>query len=352
MTSDNLEITPVEVEEDAFDVILDIRVGREHDPVFASAITVDANDVAREPLTFAKVDDRVLVVCDMGVRSKITTKVLRAAGVVGTFSLAGGADGVRRLRAMSGPTAFSTHEVIRYDRQIRLVGFGIDGQRHLVEATIAVVGAGGLGCPALSYLATAGVGSIVVVDHDIVDLTNLQRQPLYATDDVGQPKVTAAAERLHALNPRVEVSAIQARVTDANAETLIANSDVVIDATDNFAVRDALNAACVALKVPLVHASVYGFEGQLAVFNPTDGPCYRCLFPADPAGDAVLDCSTVGVLGAVTGVLGSLQASAAIQIAAQVNHDLFGTLTMYDARSGRFDRMAMTKRSDCAVCGT
>lgn len=351
MTSDHLEITPVDAETAVFDVILDIRIGRERDPVFASSITVDANDVAREPLTFAQSDDRVLVVCDMGVRSIITAKVLRAAGIRASFSLAGGADAMRRLRATSGPASFSTHEVERYDRQIRLVGFGVEGQRHLADATIAVVGAGGLGCPALSYLATAGVGSIVVVDHDTVDLTNLQRQPLYATADVGQPKVKVAAERLHALNPSVEVSAVQTMVTDENVQTLIASSDVVIDATDNFAVRHALNAACVALRVPLVHASVYGFEGRLAVFNPTDGPCYRCLFPADPAGDAVLDCATIGVLGAVTGVLGSLQASAAIQIAARVDHDLFGVLTMYDARSGRFDHMAMTRRLDCPVCG-
>lgn len=352
MTSDNLEIAPVGVDADAFDAILDIRFGREQDPVFASATIVDAKDLAREPFRFVNPDDRVLVVCDIGLRSKTTVEQLRAAGVPASFSLSGGADALRRLRATAGPASFSATEVERYDRQIRLVGFGIEGQRHLADATITVVGAGGLGCPALSYLATAGVGSIVIIDPDIVDLTNLHRQPLFATDDVGTPKVKAAAARLHALNPEVVVSAVQEMVTDQNAQMVIAGSDVVIDATDNFAVRYALNSACVALRVPLVYASVYGFEGQLAAFDSADGPCYRCLFPVDPSGDAVLDCSTVGVLGAVTGVLGSLQASAAIQIAAGVEHDLFGMLTIYDARSGRFDRMTVAKRLDCAACGS
>lgn len=352
MTGDNLEIAPMDADASAFDAILDIRFGREQDLAFESATFVDANELAREPFRFVDPDDRVLVVCDIGLRSRTSVERLRASGVPSSFSLAGGADALRRLRATSGPASMSTSEVERYDRQIRLVGFGIEGQRGLAGATITVVGAGGLGCPALSYLATAGVGSIVVVDPDTVDLTNLHRQPLYATDDVGAPKVKAAAKRLRALNPEVTVSAVQAMVTDENARAVIAGSDVVIDATDNFAVRYALNAACVALKVPLVYASVYGFEGQLAAFDSHDGPCYRCLFPADPSSDAVLDCSTVGVLGAVTGVLGSLQASAAIQIAAGVDHGLYGTLTLFNAMQGRFDRLAVSKRPDCAVCGT
>lgn len=351
MTGDNLEIAPADVDAAEFDAILDIRFGREQDPVFTSAINVDANELARDPLRFVNANDRVLVVCDIGLRSKTAVEGLRLAGVPASVSLAGGADALRRMRATSGPASLSADEVERYDRQIRLAGFGIEGQRNLAAATITVVGAGGLGCPALSYLATAGVGSIVVIDPDIVDLANLHRQPLYATDDVGIPKVKAAAARLHALNPEVVVSAVEEMVTEQNARTVIAGSDVVIDATDNFAVRYALNSACIALGGPMIYASVYGFEGQLAVFDSTVGPCYRCLFPVDPSGDAVLDCSTVGVLGAVTGIIGSLQASAAIQIAAGVDHGLYGTLTLFNARQGRFDQLSIAKRPNCQACG-
>ncbi len=350
MTGENLEIAPADVDTAAFDVILDIRFGREHDPVFASATVVDAKDLASEPFRFVNPDSRVLIVCDIGLRSKTAVEGLRSAGVPASLSLAGGADALRRLRATSGPASLSASEAERYDRQIRLAGFGIEGQRNLVDATITVVGAGGLGCPALSYLATAGVGSIIIIDPDVVDLSNLHRQPLYATDDVGIPKVKAAATRLHALNPEVVVSAVEETVTDQNAQEVIAGSDVVIDATDNFAVRYALNSACIALEIPLVYASVYGFEGQLAAFDSVDGPCYRCLFPVDPSGDAVLDCSTVGVLGAVTGVIGSLQASAAIQIAAGVDHGLYGTLTLFNAMQGRFDQLPVAKRPNCAAC--
>jgi len=351
MTGDNLEIAPVDLDADTFDAILDIRFGREQDPVFASAIVVDAQDLAREPLRFVNPDDRVLVVCDIGLRSRTAVERLRTAGVSGALSLAGGADALRRLRAASGPASLSPNQVDRYDRQIRLAGFGIEGQRKLAKATITVVGAGGLGCPALSYLATAGVGSIVIIDPDVVDLTNLHRQPLYATSDVGSPKVKAAAARLQALNPEIVVSAVEEMVTEQNAHTVIAGSNVVIDATDNFAARYALNSACIALGVPLVYASVYGFEGQLAAFNSPDGPCYRCLFPVDASDGAVLDCSTVGVLGAVTGVIGSLQASAAIQIAAGVDHELYGTLTLFNAIHGRFDPLSISKRLNCTACG-
>jgi adenylyltransferase/sulfurtransferase len=194
------------------------------------------------------------------------------------------------------------------------------------------------------------VGTVTIIDPDAVDLSNLQRQPLYRTEDIGRSKASAARERLLTLNPHVEVRAVEATVDESNAIGLITGSTVVIDATDTFEARYALNTATVRLGIPLIYGSVYGFEGQFAAFDAMSGPCYRCVFPHAPADDAALDCATIGVLGSTTGVIGSLQASAALQIAAGVAHDLFGNLTMFDARTGRFDSLGVRKRADCPDC--
>ncbi|MDA2978624.1 MAG: ThiF family adenylyltransferase [Actinomycetota bacterium] len=351
MAANGIEISAIGIDPADFDSILDIRYNPSSGLPFSSSARVEYSELVGAPSSVIRVEDKVLLVCDIGVRSKTAAVILRAQGFPQTYSLAGGADELLRLKAMSGPTGLSSGEAERYDRQIRLSGFGIEGQKRILASRVTVVGAGGLGCPALSYLAAAGVGTISVIDDDTVDMTNLQRQPLYGTQDVGALKVEVAARRLNALNPDVTISPIALALTTDNAKDLIAGSNVVIDATDNFQARYALNDATVELGLPLVYASVYAFEGQLAAFSAESGPCYRCLFPVDPSPDAALDCSTVGVLGAVTGVLGSLQASAALQIAGGVNHDLYGTLTMFDARTGLFDRLQVKKRDDCVSCG-
>lgn len=299
-----------------------------------------------------KQSERVLIVCDVGARSRTAAALLRSHGYPNVYSLQGGVSDYVRTEATRGIDRLSPDEVKRYDRQIRLAGFGLDGQRALRSAVITVVGAGGLGCPALSYLATAGVGTIRIVDHDVVDLSNLQRQPLYATTDVGRPKVEAAAATLAGLNPEIDIETHNVRLSADNAAELISGSSVVIDATDNFTVRYALNRTTVGLGIPLVYGSVYAFEGQMAVFDARSGPCYECLFPDPPTDDAVLDCATIGVLGAVTGVIGSLQASAALQLAAGLASDVTHKLSMFDARRGSFERLPVAKRPDCAVCGT
>ena len=351
MAANGIEIAALGIDSADFDSILDIRYNPSSDLPFSSAVRVEYAELVGAPSSVIRAEDKVLLVCDIGVRSKTAAAILRSQGFVQTYSLAGGADEMLRLNAMSGPAGLSSGQAERYDRQIRLSGFGIEGQKRLLASRVTVVGAGGLGCPALSYLATAGVGAISIIDDDIVDMTNLQRQPLYDTRDVGAVKVEVAAGRLNALNPSVIISPVAMALTADNAKGLISGSDVVIDATDNFEARYALNDATVELDIPLIYASVYAFEGQLAAFSAEDGPCYRCLFPVDPSPDAALDCSTVGVLGAVTGVLGSLQASAALQIAGGVRHDLYGTLTMFDARTGLFDRLPVKKRDDCVSCG-
>jgi molybdopterin/thiamine biosynthesis adenylyltransferase/rhodanese-related sulfurtransferase len=351
MAANGFEISANGVDSAEFDHILDIRYNRSPGLPFFSVTHVEYSELVGNPTSVILSEDKVLVVCDIGVRSKTAAAILRSQGFVQTYSLAGGGDELLRLEAMSGPTGLSSEDTERYDRQIRLSGFGLEGQKRLLGARVTVVGAGGLGCPALSYLTAAGVGAISIIDHDVIDVTNLQRQPLYGTQDVGAMKVEVAARRLNSLNPSAAISPVALALTADNAKDLIAGSDVVIDGTDNFAARYALNDASVNLGIPLVYASVYAFEGQLAAFNAATGPCYRCLFPVDPSSDAALDCSTVGVLGAVTGVLGSLQASAALQIAGGVSHDLYGTLTMFDSRTGRFDRLPVKKRDGCVSCG-
>lgn len=343
------EIPPGEALQRSFDAIFDIR----HNP--ADRLIEGARPVGYDRLvTGEELPDAgasILIVCDIGVRSKEATLALRAKGYEGALSLAGGADALRHHLASEGSEPLSASDIQRYDRQIRLANFGIEGQRRLGIGVVTVVGAGGLGCPALSYLVSAGVGTVRVIDPDTVDVSNLQRQPLYRTEDIGRSKVSAARDRLVALNPNIDVDGVETKLDDSNARGLITGSTVVIDATDTFDARYALNIATARLGIPLIYGSVYGFEGQFAAFDARSGPCYRCVFPHAPADDAALDCATIGVLGATTGVIGSLQASAALQIAAGVAHDLFGRLTMFDSRTGRFDSLAVRKRSDCPDCG-
>ncbi len=350
MTIDDISVPPDGIDPSAYDRIVDISIASGTIEAFPGAIRTTYLDLTGDPGSLIAADDRVLVVCDVGYRSRTAVTILRSNGYRNTYSLEGGMSEQIRTQATRGTNGLSETEVERYDRQIRLSGFGLDGQRNLRDALVTVVGAGGLGCPALSYLATAGVGTIRLIDDDVVELSNLQRQPLYATADVGRAKVEAAAGTLTALNAEVNLEPLAIRLSAENAAELIAESSVVVDATDNFEVRYALNRATVELGIPLVYGSVYAFDGQLAVFDARTGPCYQCLFPDPPTDDAAMDCATVGVLGAVTGVIGSLQASAALQLAAGTPSELTGTLSMFDATRGSFERLPIAKRADCAAC--
>ena len=352
MTIDDISVPQDGIDPGAFDRIVDISIASGTIEPFPGTIRTTYLDLTGDPGSLIEAGDRVLVVCDVGYRSHKAATILRSNGYRNTYSLAGGVSDHIRKQATQGTNGLSEIEVERYDRQIRLSGFGLDGQRNLKDAVVTVVGAGGLGCPALSYLATAGVGTIRLIDDDVVELSNLQRQPLYATTDVGRSKVEAAVDTLTALNAEVNLEPHAIRLTAENAAELIAESSVVIDATDNFEVRYALNTATVDLGIPLVYGSVYAFDGQLAVFDARTGACYQCLFPDPPTDDAVMDCATVGVLGAVTGVIGSLQASAALQLAAGTRSELTGMLSMFDATRGSFERLPIAKRPDCKACST
>ncbi len=246
----------------------------------------------------------------------------------------------------------SSDELDRYARHIVLREVGGPGQRRLGAARVLVVGAGGLGCPALLYLAAAGIGTLGVIDDDTVSLSNLQRQVLFATADVGRPKVAVAEEALRRLNPHVGVEAMEARLTETGAERLVAGWDLVLDGSDNFPTRYAVNAACVAAGRPLVAAAMSQWEGQLALWDPDrGGPCYACVFPEPPAAGLAPSCAEAGIVGALPGVMGSMMALEAIKHVAGAGEGLRGRLVIFDGLHGESRRIATRARGDCAVCG-
>lgn len=246
----------------------------------------------------------------------------------------------------------SGEQLERYARQIVLEGFGAEGQGRLVDSDILVVGAGGLGCPAVMYLAAAGAGHLGIADDDVVERSNLQRQPLHGEADLGRPKVESAAEWVAATNPDVAVDTYDERVDADNVLELLDRYDLVVDATDRIETRYLLNDACVLEGVPLVHGAVYRFEGQATTFAPTaDSPCYRCIFPEAPPPEAVPDCATAGVLGPVPGVIGTMEATEAIKVATDVGEPAVGRLLIFDALRMTVDELDIEPNPDCPTCG-
>jgi sulfur-carrier protein adenylyltransferase/sulfurtransferase len=243
--------------------------------------------------------------------------------------------------------------VERYGRQMALPGFGAEAQGRLRESSALVVGAGGLGCPSLSYLAGAGIGAITVIDPDVVDLSNLHRQTLFAESDVGSPKVDRAADRIRGLNPEVRVKPIRDRLTSANALELIAAHDIVLDGTDRFETRYLVNDACVLTGRPNVYGTVFRYEGQVGVLAREGGPCYRCLFPEPPPPGSVPDCAEGGVIGAIPGMIGALQALEAIKHLAGIgrHHSDESTLLIIDGMTLQARSLQIRRDAECPVCG-
>jgi molybdopterin/thiamine biosynthesis adenylyltransferase len=242
-------------------------------------------------------------------------------------------------------------QLLRYSRHILLDALGIEGQQRLLDAHALVIGAGGLGSPVALYLATAGVGTITIVDGDTVDLTNLQRQIAHDLSRVGRPKAASAAQTLHAINPEVRVHALHEHADAQRLNALVAQADVVIDCSDNFATRQAVNAACVAHARPLVSGAAIGFDGQISVYDTRDAehPCYACLFPPDAVFEEAR-CATMGVFAPLVGIIGSMQAAEALKLLAGVGSSLAGRLQMLDARSMEWTEIALTRAPGCAVC--
>jgi adenylyltransferase/sulfurtransferase len=239
----------------------------------------------------------------------------------------------------------------RYSRHLLLPQVGMDGQRRLKEASVLVVGTGGLGSPISLYLTAAGIGRIGLVDFDVVDATNLQRQIVHSNTAVGVPKVLSAAERLRGLNPLITIETYETPLTSHNALDILGGYDIVLDGTDNFPTRYLLNDAAVLLGKPLVYGSVYRFEGQVSVFSAPGGPCYRCMLPEPPPPHLVPSCAEAGVLGVLPGTIGTLQATEAIKLIMGIGEPLVGRLLLYDALDLTFDTITIPKRSACPVCG-
>jgi sulfur-carrier protein adenylyltransferase/sulfurtransferase len=242
-------------------------------------------------------------------------------------------------------------DLARYSRHLALREIGVAGQEKLKAAKVLVIGAGGLGSPSILYLAAAGVGTIGIVDFDKVDVSNLQRQVLFDTASIGEPKAEAAAMRLRALNPDINVIAHQVELRAHNMREIFKDYDLVLDGTDRFATRYLTNDACVILGKPLVSAAIHRFEGQALTYVPNRGPCYRCLFPEPPTDGLVPNCAEAGVFGVLPGVLGTIQATEAIKLITGVGEPLIGRLLTYDALDMRFDEFKFARRDDCAVCG-
>ena len=246
---------------------------------------------------------------------------------------------------------FSPEQLERYSRHILLSEVGVKGQKKLSAGKVLIIGAGGLGAPAALYLAAAGVGVVGVVDADAVDLSNLQRQVIHGTPDVGKAKVESARETLAALNPEVEIRARREFVTAANVMEIISGYDFVLDGTDNFPAKFLINDACVLAGLPFSHAGIIRFKGQLMTYVPGRGPCYRCVFQAPPPPEAVPTCRQAGVIGAMGGVIGSLQAMEAIKFLLGQGDLLTGALLTFDALAMSFRKVRLPRRADCAVCG-
>ncbi len=253
--------------------------------------------------------------------------------------------------ATTQSAALTNDEILRYSRHLIMPEVGMAGQLKLKQAKVLCIGAGGLGSPVALYLAAAGVGTLGIVDFDIVDFTNLQRQILHSTNDVGRKKLDSAAESITAINPNVQIRKFETRLTSQNALEIIRQFDIVVDGTDNFATRYLVNDACVLTGKPNVYGSIFRFEGQASVFATKDGPCYRCLYPEPPPPGVVPSCAEGGVLGILPGLLGVMQATEAIKLILGAGEPLIGRLLLVDALAMRFRELKLRRNPDCPVCG-
>jgi molybdopterin/thiamine biosynthesis adenylyltransferase/rhodanese-related sulfurtransferase len=295
---------------------------------------------------------QVVLYCAGGVRSLFAAQTLRSMGYADVASMSGGFQAWKSEgRDWAKPVVLTREQKLRYSRHLLVPEVGAEGQAKLLSSRALFIGAGGLGSPAMLYLAAAGVGTLGIVDFDVVDLSNLQRQVIHTTDRVGRKKVESAAESVHALNPEITVVPHEEMLTEANVERIIAGYDVILDGTDTFETRYTLNDAAVRAGIPVVHASVFRFEGQLTVFQPREGPCYRCLYPAPPPPELAPGCSVAGVLGVVPGTMGLLQATEALKVLLGIGETLAGRLLIYDALDATFSELQLRRDPHCPACG-
>jgi molybdopterin/thiamine biosynthesis adenylyltransferase/rhodanese-related sulfurtransferase len=295
----------------------------------------------------------IVLYCAAGNRSAFAAKTLDELGYESVHSLTGGfTDWKRNGGEITLPRTLSPERRTRYSRHLLIPEIGEEGQLKLLDSRVLLIGAGGLGSPASLYLAAAGVGTLGIIDADIVDETNLQRQIAHSLETLGTPKVDSAKRTIQALNPDVDVVTYRERLTSENIDRILDdNWDLIVDGADNFPTRYLVNDASVWRGIPVVHGSIYRFEGQVTVFKPHEGPCYRCLFPEPPPPELAPSCAEGGVLGVLPGIIGSLQTNEAIKLAAGIGEPLVGRLLLFDALATEFSEVRIERRADCPVCG-
>ena len=333
-------------------VLVDIREPRELETGWIDgALRVPMSELSDQ---LEEHRDRTLVIyCAHGNRSLRVADALAEAGYGDPVSLAGGIVAWERAGLpIETPAGLDDEQRRRYSRHLLIPEIGQAGQRRLLEASVLLIGAGGLGSPAALYLAAAGVGRLGIVDDDVVDETNLQRQVLHSTAALDEPKVDSAVRRIRELNPDVEVVPFRERLGIENVDRILDEGwEVIVDGADNFPTRYLINDASVWHGIPVVHGSIFRFEGQATVFKPGDGPCYRCLFPQPPPPELAPSCAEGGVLGVLPGVIGSIQGAEALKLVLGIGEPLVGRLLLYDALAGSFDEVAVRRDPTCPVCG-
>lgn len=296
-------------------------------------------------------DTPIVLYCAVGERSALAAQSLNRMGYGNVRSLAEGFEGWKRGgHPWSTPDTLKTEQTARYSRHLLLPQVGEEGQRRLLNSKVLLIGAGGLGSPAALYMAAAGVGTLGLIDFDVVDVTNLQRQILHNSDRLGQAKVESARQTLQALNPDVRVETYRQMLAADNVLDVLAPYDVIVDGADNFPTRYLVNDASLHLRTPVVHGSVFRFEGQASVFAPYRGPCYRCLFPEPPPPELAPSCAQAGVLGVVPGVVGAIEAVETIKLLLEIGEPLIGRLLTYDALDQEFRTLNLRRNPDCPAC--
>jgi molybdopterin/thiamine biosynthesis adenylyltransferase/rhodanese-related sulfurtransferase len=296
---------------------------------------------------------RVILYCATGNRSARAADVLQnELGYESVASVAGGIQAwTQQGLPVIAPEGLTPEQRMRYSRHTMLPEVGVDGQLKLLNSKVLLIGAGGLGAPSAFYLAAAGVGTLGIVDDDVVDESNLQRQVIHNTERVGMPKTESARLSIQALNPDVEVVEHNTRLDANNILEIIEDYDVIVDGADNFPTRYLLNDASVRLRKPVVSASILAFDGQISTFVPYEGPCYRCLYPVPPPPEMAPSCGAAGVLGVMAGVMGLLQANEVIKLVAGIGEPLIGRLLLYDSLATRFTELKVKRDPDCPICG-
>jgi sulfur-carrier protein adenylyltransferase/sulfurtransferase len=301
-------------------------------------------------------DQTVVVMCAGGLRSLFAAETLQNLGYSNVKSMAGGFNRWKNNGLpFEMPRGLDDDARERYSRHLLLPEVGEKGQLKLMDSKVLLIGAGGLGSPSSLYLAAAGVGTLGLVDHDVVDRSNLQRQIIHTESRINTSKVASAREALESLNPRVKIVGYETRLDSSNVEEILSNYDVVVDGSDNLPTRYLVNDACVKLGIPNIHAAIYRFEGQITVFWPgyekRRGGCYRCMFPEPPPAELAPSCSEIGVLGVLPGVLGILQAVETLKVLLDLGDPLVGKLLYYDALQGSFNQFKLARNDECRVCG-